>query len=606
MKAAQLELLPISDDEAKAYKNAGIQDVGQLLQKSEKELNALFNRVSSEERIAYITSAAHAIQAPNAVSALDLLEKEQNRTQDDRAYPTEQWRSTGDKHIDQLLGGGLREGALTEISGRFATGKTQIILQSAIFTALALTTAIHATETTPAQEEREDSLLNMIQGVGIRPADQQRSVVLITFDGQAEQATLVWRMQQMCDAMIEERYLMAEQVRKAREQEAQKHIQIQQGDTRKPKRRKGAFASSEKRCYTLQEAQEAARTTLLQNVNLDSPLLYNMLNYTITDRIPALIEDITSKKLSPLGLIVLDDLTRVINEGADLIRGLYNGPVAVARSQIGCELSDNLKRLAMMDQKNPSAVMVVNHVIDPQDRHKEAIRTWLESRIDEVTSSTQKSASVDNTQKQPTFKPQPTPKGQDAFLSLPFQELQFAGIMANLGDIRMNKYSKSSKAELIEDFMSDTQMASMGLNWVNGINVRVMLSVSPQKIPLPRHQHFRLADSNLPGKHLFGIRKATVVLNPFAPIQIGPQSSVDYIICPSGVHSLKTLGMDSEESVIEPVNEDREDEENLWKSVGDDYGLNEAEWDAQMVAATQRIEEEHAMRRNTTTDSFVY
>lgn len=578
-----------------------------MLQKSEKELNALLSRVLSEERIAYITSAAYAVQAPDVVSVLELLEKEQNGMQDGRVNPEEQWRSTGDQHIDQLLGGGLREGALTEISGRFATGKTQIVLQSAIFTALALTTTINATETTLAHDGIEDNLFNTIQGVGIRPTDRQRSVVLITFDGQAEQATLIWRMQQMCDAMIEERFLIAEQNRTTREQEAQKQTRIQQDDTRKPKRRKGAFASSEKRCFTLQEAQEAAQKTLLRNVKLDSPLSYNMLNHTITVKIPALIEEIASLNLSPLGLIVLDDLTRVINEGADLIRGLYNGPVAVARSHICCELSDNLKRLATMDQKNPSAVMTINHVIDPQDRHKDAIRTWLESKIDEITSSTQKSASIDATQKQLTLKAQPTPKGQDAFLSLPFQELQFAGIMANLGDIRFIKYSKSSKAELIEDLMSDTQMASMGLSWVNGINVRVMLTVSAQKIPLPRHQHFRLANSNLPGKHLFGIRRATAVLNPFSPIQVGLQSSVDYIICPSGVHSLKTLGMNLEESVIEPVNEDREDEEKLWKSVGDDDDyLNEAEWDAQMLAATQKIEEEHAKRRTTNADSFVY
>ena len=258
-----------------------------------------------------------------------------------------------------------------------------------------------------------------------------------------------------------------------------------------------------------------------------------------------------------------------------------------------------------MDQVNPSAIMVINHVIDPQDRHKEAIRTWLESRIDEITSSTQDSST---SQKQSTFKPHPTPKGQDASLSLPFQELQFAGVLANLGNIGFVRQAKSSKAELIEDLMSDTQMASMGLSWVNGINVRIMLSVSAQKIPLPRQQHFRLGDSNLPRKHLFGVRRATAVLNPFSPTQIGTQSnSMEYIICPSGVHSLKTLGADLDESVVETNVQQGEDEESLWKSIGDDCDFNDAELDAQMVAATQRIEEEHAMRQQlSNTESFVY
>lgn len=583
-----------------------------MLQKSDKELYTLLNRILTEERIACITSSAQTVLAPNAVSVLELLEREEATSkeyeiQDGRAYPSSgHFRSTGDHHIDQLLGGGLREGALTEISGRYATGKTQIILQSAIFAALALTTSINVIETSTAHDAPNDSLYNILQGVGVSPSNQQRSVVLITFDGQAEQATLIWRMQQMCDAMIEERYLLVEQDRKTKEQEAQKQIQNQQGNTRNPKRRKGTFASIEQRKFTLQEARNIAQNTLLRNVKLDSPRSYNMLNHTIMLKVPALIEDTASLGIPPLGLIVLDDLTRVINEGADLIRGLYNGGVAVARSHICCELSDNLKRLAMIDRNNQSAVMVINHVIDPQDRHKEAIRTWLESKIDEMTSSTQNGMPIDATQKQPTLRPQPTPKGQDASLSLPFQELQFAGILANLGDIGFARYAKSSKAELINDLMSDTQMASLGLSWVNGINVRVMLSVSPQKIPLPRLQHFRLGDSNLPGKHLFGVRRATAVLNPFSPIQIGAQISVDYIICPSGVHSLKTLGMDLEESVIETVEEYREDEEKLWRSVGDDYGLDETELDAEMLAATQRIEEEHAMGRRANKDLFVY
>ncbi|KAJ2851894.1 DNA repair protein rhp57 [Coemansia brasiliensis] len=44
----------------------------------------------------------------------------------------EQWLTTGDSHIDQLLGGGIRMGSIVEIVGESAAGKTQFCLQLAI------------------------------------------------------------------------------------------------------------------------------------------------------------------------------------------------------------------------------------------------------------------------------------------------------------------------------------------------------------------------------------------------------------------------------------------------------------------------------------------
>ncbi|KAJ2798865.1 DNA repair protein rhp57 [Coemansia guatemalensis] len=44
----------------------------------------------------------------------------------------ERWITTGDAHIDKLLGGGIRLGSIVEVVGESATGKTQLCLQLAI------------------------------------------------------------------------------------------------------------------------------------------------------------------------------------------------------------------------------------------------------------------------------------------------------------------------------------------------------------------------------------------------------------------------------------------------------------------------------------------
>ncbi|KAJ1736103.1 DNA repair protein rhp57 [Coemansia biformis] len=45
---------------------------------------------------------------------------------------SEQWITTGDPRIDELLGGGVRLGSIVEVVGESATGKTQLCLQLAI------------------------------------------------------------------------------------------------------------------------------------------------------------------------------------------------------------------------------------------------------------------------------------------------------------------------------------------------------------------------------------------------------------------------------------------------------------------------------------------
>ncbi|KAJ2780508.1 DNA repair protein rhp57 [Coemansia javaensis] len=45
---------------------------------------------------------------------------------------SEQWVTTGDARIDELLGGGIRLGSIAEVVGESATGKTQLCLQLAI------------------------------------------------------------------------------------------------------------------------------------------------------------------------------------------------------------------------------------------------------------------------------------------------------------------------------------------------------------------------------------------------------------------------------------------------------------------------------------------
>jgi DNA repair protein RadA len=74
---------------------------------------------------AIITEAVSLVdQKP--ISASDLLTKEKKKKK----------ISTGSKELDSLLGGGIFTGEITEISGEFATGKTQICFQLSIYVQL--------------------------------------------------------------------------------------------------------------------------------------------------------------------------------------------------------------------------------------------------------------------------------------------------------------------------------------------------------------------------------------------------------------------------------------------------------------------------------------
>jgi len=75
-----------------------------------------------EELAAKIIAEANSLMSFQPLSAVDLFEKEKEK----KAI------TTGSKELDDLLGGGIFTGEITEIAGEFASGKTQLCFQLAI------------------------------------------------------------------------------------------------------------------------------------------------------------------------------------------------------------------------------------------------------------------------------------------------------------------------------------------------------------------------------------------------------------------------------------------------------------------------------------------
>jgi DNA repair protein RadA len=83
----------------------------------------LSEKLAIENKLAkQIISEAISLVDQKPLTASDLLSKEREKKR----------ISTGSKQLDELLGGGIYTGEITEISGEFATGKTQICFQLSV------------------------------------------------------------------------------------------------------------------------------------------------------------------------------------------------------------------------------------------------------------------------------------------------------------------------------------------------------------------------------------------------------------------------------------------------------------------------------------------
>jgi DNA repair protein RadA len=102
------------------------------------------------------------------------------------------WLTTGAKLLDDLLGGGYREGTLTEVFGRSNSGKSQLAMQAALFAAMSGTRVLYVdTEGTFRPERLEQIAL----GRGVDVGGALEMVLTVRSDSAASQMETVRGMQ---------------------------------------------------------------------------------------------------------------------------------------------------------------------------------------------------------------------------------------------------------------------------------------------------------------------------------------------------------------------------------------------------------------------------
>lgn len=604
MQPVPLDRLPLHGRDRGFCRRAGLSDAGQIVCKPRSDVDRALSRFVDPDGIARIHRAAVLEQAPALVSALDIL-RGSNKDfasishvqHDAQGNVKDVCCSTGDDAVDGLLGGGIRVGALTEVVGQSSTGKTQLMLQTAIFTALALNTSIRpqvGQRTGEGRQNEKSDIVDAIHGYGILPRSRRKTVAIINLDGHGEAQMLLRRMAEMCDALIEERWSAAGEDRKTGLRK--EHDRSSAAYNAALRKRKGAFAHSESRRYSLVEAQQLAREQLFANIRLATPPTYGLLARFVTQELPLLMQSLACSSQPDLGLVIIDDLTNIIQEAAEALANRPSESV-IMRSRLCCELSDDLKRLATLrvyavsdeaTNKPGPAILVVNHVTNILDRHKELLRPLIELDIKHHQGAAQRDNHASGISQSGVAA---TPPGQETGCSLPFQELQFGGINAHVSKevLRFHQaqmqHPSAKRGEIVDGLLSSLRMSSLGLSWINCINVRIVLTLTTSTTSLPAKQRRRLGRHALKNTHMFGVRRAVSVLNPFAPAGQGANPSVAYIICPSGLHSLRTLALETDSGeTMHPeshgVADQQNDEDSLWSSVGDEPALDEMEWAA--------------------------
>ncbi|UZJ57493.1 hypothetical protein CBS101457_006813 [Exobasidium rhododendri] len=574
MFSIPLESLPLSKREKAKCIRTDLINAAQILYatSSEHDVRHLFD-LNEAAKIGQITARC---QAPKFSSVLGILESsgegssvsskelvksecDSDMTTRERPTATDEafkkacsglYLRTGDGKVDELLGGGLRRGCLTEIVGESACGKTQLAMQTALFTALGLTTLEEDDIGIDAPIAKgQNDLYTSLRGCGIRPVPLTNSVVFINSGGDTTSRQIIRRMDQMLRIMVEERWV---QSRRSSSRKKSTKRPRREGDVG---RSSGTFLEEEDCASTLRDAMDQAQKQLWENVHLSSPKDYESLEHVVTYQLPVLSSRIRRQSKVPIGLVIIDDLPSFfIEENDDAATQGKEGWI-VKRSRLLCEISDKLKRFAVSccgDDKTISspfsstAIMVMNQVIDTFASNAEVLRTAvIGSRSIHMESFLQGSTRP--------------------VLSSSVQEGFYNGVLASVdafaieeAQLRLSQSKKENQIshdkeeeEVLQFVKSASKMASLGHTWANCINVRIMLAHTKRQV------HVKQDRGEGGGRwKRFTLRRAVSVINPFARAGEGGDFCVEYIIQERGFVSLSNCRI---RTVLD-------DEEQLWSS----------------------------------------
>ncbi|KAF6767543.1 DNA recombination and repair protein Rad51, C-terminal [Kalmanozyma brasiliensis GHG001] len=457
--------------------------------------------------------------------------------------------SSGSQQLDDLLGGGFRSAALTEIVGESASGKTQTAIQACTFATLGFQPLPpkedqNASSSTDVVSDGLESanLHDILHGCGVATSSGSHSAVgacFITSAGERAAHSIVNRALELADFAVCERF-----------------------DRVHPAQHTESSQSSLDRHILLARALELGREQVLRNLHVACVADVEALEHALKYSLPGLMSRLSSSSRgqaaakSPareIGIIVVDNLPSLFQED----------PVAsdidslVQRSKMLVEVTDALKRLAAAPPSRPRstfssvgrAVLVINHVSDAFGVDKEIAKRFVFDSADRIR--IQRSNGRQGGQDAAG----PAMPGELALPDSPFamdyasQSAFFSGLLASvpptlaeaIGARALEEARGSNDGPL---YVLNPRTAQLGHTWSNLVNVRLFLSKTRGRVSMPDESAAASAaasgeDAATKKTTMTTVRKAAVALNPFGPTMLDP--TIDSSDCVAGVRGKKAV-----------------------------------------------------------------
>lgn len=475
--------------------------------------------------------------------------------------------TSGANELDDLLQGGFRSAALTEMAGESGSGKTQISIQACTYAALGFVPLPAADQHDPTslpplnpEFSERDTLRDLLQGYGMAPwtdaivSHTGLGACYITSSGERGAHSIIDRALELADYAIRERF-----------------------------ERMDALAGPEgsqdalDRHILLARALELGRDQVLRNLHVacvaDIEALEHALKYSLPGLISRLSKQqrhIQNQQASPeIGIIVVDNLPSLFQE--DPVAGDIDS--LVQRSKMLVEIADALKKLSVSDHVSRAAastdrvVLVLNHVSDAFGVDKEIARRFVFDSADRIRLSRSKGPTTQQQQQQDRV---PESVYPDYPMSMEYatQSAYVSGLLASvpptLAEAIGTNALRSNDGNNNESplYVLHPRTAQLGHTWSNLINVRLFLSKTRGRVAMPKDSVGLTAseDNNTDGQNrasieregakpiMATVRKAAVVLNPFGPTMLDPTDKTSkrtaarqlrFVITPScAVHAL--------------------------------------------------------------------
>lgn len=456
--------------------------------------------------------------------------------------------TSGSQELDELLGGGFRSTALTEVVGESGSGKTQIAIQACTYVALGLAAlpdiADHNPQPVPSlcsDISDEATLRDILQGYGM--ASWSDAMVLrnglgacyITSGGERGAHSVVNRALEIADRAIRDRF----------------HRVYPLSET-------GSSQDPLDRQILLARALELGREQVLGNLHVacvaDTEALEHALKYSLPGLISRLAKSSSRHAGSrtrqgaggpsaEIGIIVVDNLPSLFQE--DTVAGDIDS--LVQRSKMLGEIAEALKRLAAIQHQGSRsdevvssgrAVLVLNHVSDAFGIDNEIARRFVFDSADRVRlhrlQRRQRADSVG-----PEQLPQSAYPDHPAAIDYATQSAFVSGLLASVPPTLAEAIGARGDLDGSNDsplYVINPKTAQLGHTWTNLINVRLFLSKTRGRVVMPQDDTRsaaapETADTSVAGTRpaaatarsiMTTVRKAAVVLNPFGPTMLDP------------------------------------------------------------------------------------